>query len=298
MVLANTKMIKLISPNFSDLFEPNIEIGKFPDGDSHVRILPLLECKDNDVIVYHRLYPKQNTSLVTLLFILDSLKDVGAKSVTVVAPYLPYSRQDKKKLNGEVASAFVICNLLARAGCSKLITFDCHFLNKEGPAKFGELNVENLSMGKDLAAMAKTDAFCGEGCEVISPDMGANYLVVEHGGKSYNKVRKEYNDDKINYRDIDQMEGDFDMKGKNVLVLDDMISTGSTMIKALEKLKEAGAKKICCAATHGLFLHNCVDKIRKFTDCLYSTDTIINEHAKVSIKQKLLDLETGAQKLF
>src|SRR3989338_4277209 len=280
--------VHLVSPNFADIFEPNIEIGKFPDGDSHVRIGPIAECKDRDVTVFHRLYPKQNTSLVTLLFILDSLKEVGAKNITVVAPYLPYSRQDKKKLNGEVASAFVVCNMLAKAGCDRLVTFDCHFLNKEGPVKFGELQMENISMGRDLVEFAKTEAFCGEHCEVVSPDMGANYLVVDHGGKSYNKVRKEYNDDKIAYRDIDQMEGDFDLKGKNVLILDDMISTGGTMIKTLEKLKEAGVKKICCATTHGLFLYNCIDKIKKFTDCVYSTDTIINPHSKVSIKEKLM----------
>jgi len=227
---------------------------------------------------------------VTLLLILDSVKEAGAKHISVVVPYLPYSRQDKKKLNGEVASAFVVCNLIKRAGCDKLITFDCHFLNKEGPAKFGELEIENISMGKELVAHAKEDAFCGEHCEVISPDMGSNYLVVEHGGKSYNKVRQEYKDDKINYRDIDQMEGDFDFKDKNVLILDDMISTGSTMILALEKLKNAGAKKICCATTHGLFLYNCIDRIKKFTDCVYSTDTIINPHAKVFIKEKLTNL--------
>ena len=81
--------LRLVSPNFSDIFEPNIEIGKFPDGDSHVRILPLQDSKGSDVIVFHRLYPKQNTSLVTLLFILDSLKEIGAKNITVVAPYLP-----------------------------------------------------------------------------------------------------------------------------------------------------------------------------------------------------------------
>ncbi|MFI5206318.1 MAG: hypothetical protein ACHQVK_05250, partial [Candidatus Paceibacterales bacterium] len=59
--------VQLVSPNFSDLFEPNIEIGKFPDGDSHVRILPLPACQGSNVIVFHRLYPKQNTALVTLL---------------------------------------------------------------------------------------------------------------------------------------------------------------------------------------------------------------------------------------
>lgn len=292
------EQIRLVSPNFSDIFEPNIEIGKFPDGDTHVRILPLNDCKDKDVTVFHRLYPKQNTSLVALLFILDSLKDVGAKNITVVAPYLPYSRQDKKKLNGEVASAFVVCNLLAKAGCNKLITFDCHFLNKEGPAKFGELDIENISMGKDLVAFAAREAFLGEGCEVISPDAGASYLAAQHGGQNFTKARKEYEGDKIHYRDVGEMHGDFDVTGKNVLILDDMISTGATMIKALEKIQAGGAKKVCCAATHGLFLYNCIDKIKKITNCVYSSDTIINKHAQVSIKEKLMELYNGERKLF
>jgi ribose-phosphate pyrophosphokinase len=290
--------VQLVSPNFSDLFSPNIDIGRFPDGDSHVRIQNLSECKDQAIVLFHRLYPKQNTSLVTLLLILDALRECGVKKITVVSPYLPYSRQDKKKLNGEVASAYAVCNLLARAGCSKLVTVDCHFLNKEGQAKFGELSIENLSMGKELVAYAKSQAFFGEVCEVISPDKGANYLVSEHGGKSYSKVRKEYDGDKIAYRDVDKMDGDFEVKGKNVLLLDDMISTGNTMLKALEKLKQGGAKKICCAATHGLFLYNCLDKIRKLTDCIYSTDTIINEMAIISIKEKLLDNLNGTQTLF
>jgi ribose-phosphate pyrophosphokinase len=290
--------VHLISPNFSDIFTPNIEIGQFPDGDSHMRVNSIAECKDADVVVFHRLYPRQNTNLVSLLFILDSLKEIGAKHVSVAAPYLPYSRQDKKKLNGEVASAYVVCNLLRRAGCDNLITFDCHFLNKEGPAEFGGLKIQNISMGKVLVEYAKSSAFLGEECEVISPDMGANYLVKEHGGKSFKKVRKEYEGDKIAYRDVGQMDGDFDVKGKNVLLLDDMISTGATMIRALEKLTEGGAKKICCAATHGLFLYNCIDKIKKFTPYVYSSDTIINDNAKVFIKEKLADFGAGQPKLF
>ncbi len=129
----------------------------------------------------------------------------------------------------------------------------------------------------------------GEEFEVISPDMGANYLVKDHGGKSYKKARKEYDGNKINQREVEHMHGDFEVKGKNILILDDMISTGGTMLRALEKLTEGGAKKVCCAATHGLFLYNCIDKIKEFTPHVFSSNSIINDYAKVSIKEKLME---------
>lgn len=286
----------LISPNFSDLFEPNFEIGKFPDGDSHVRIPEIAKCREKQVTLYHRLYPDQNNSLVELFLILETLKQEKAK-VTVVAPYLPYSRQDKKKLDGEVQSAIAVCNLIDAAGCEKLVTFDCHFLNATGSAAFGNLKIENYSMGKELVAQARK-YFLGEPFEVVAPDAGANYLVKEQSGKSFKKVRKDYDGDKIGYRDIDTMECDFDIKDKSFLILDDMISTGSTMQKALEKLLESGAKKVYCAATHGLFLYNSLDNLNKFTEHVFASDTISGSQAEVSIKPALEILKSNVQPLF
>lgn len=278
-------MLKLVSPNFSDLLEPNIEIGKFPDGDAHVRILDLERYKNQEVLIYHRLYPKQNTSLVVLLLILDTLKDIGART-SVVAPYLPYARQDKTKLNGEVGSAKVICNLLARAGCQKLFVFDCHFLNAEGEHQFGELTIHNISMAQNLADQAK-HYFKGETFEIVVPDAGAEYLIKDLGGRAFKKTRKEYDGDKVSYRDVESLSGDFDIADKNFLILDDMISTGSTMVAAVQKLKEGGAKKIVCGTTHGLFLFNCLDKLRKLGVETFSTDTLPSPQAVVSIKSKL-----------
>lgn len=277
-------MLKLVSPNFADLMEPNIEIGKFPDGDAHVRILDLEKYKDQETIVYHRLYPKQNTSLVVLLLILDTLKQIGAR-VSVVAPYLPYARQDKTKLNGEVGSAKTICNLLARAGCEKLYTFDCHFLNAEGEHRFGDLTIHNISMAKALYEKARE--YFQESFEVVVPDAGAAYLVKDLGGKHFTKVRKEYDGERIAYRDIESLACDFDIEGKNFLVLDDMISTGSTMVAVIEKLKTCGAKKIACGTIHGLFLFNCLDKLRKLTEYIFATDSIPSPQSAVSIKDKL-----------
>ena len=276
--------LSLVSPNFADLMEPNVEVGKFPDGDSHVRILELEKYRGQEVMVYHRLYPKQNTSLVVLLLILDTLKSLGAKT-EVVAPYLPYARQDKTKLNGEVGSAKAVCDLLARAGCQKLHTFDCHFLNAEGEQTFGELKIHNISMAKALAQHAKS--YFNEPFDIVVPDAGAAYLVKELGGKHFTKIRKEYDGDKIAYRDVESLACDFEIHGKNFLVLDDMISTGSTMVKSLEKLKECGAQKIACGTIHGLFLFNCLDKLAKLTDHVFSTDSIVSSQSQVSIKNSL-----------
>jgi ribose-phosphate pyrophosphokinase len=289
--------VRLISPNFSDLFVPNMEIGKFPDGDSHVRIPELARCKDQDVVIFHRLYPDQNSSLIELLLILDAVKFQGAKSITVVAPYLPYARQDKQTLDGEIASAHIICNLIARAGCGKLVTFDCHFLNEEGDFTHGELNIHNVSMRNELISHARQQ-FAGQEFEIIGPDDGAAYLVEKAGGKNLKKVRKNYEDNKIAYRHIDTMEGEFDVKNKNVLLLDDMISTGSTMIKALDKMMEGGAKRVACAATHGLFLYNCLDRLRKSSDIIFASDSIFSSQGQVTVKLKLEEYLSGVKTLF
>lgn len=289
--------INLVSPNFSDLFAPNMEIGKFPDGDSHVRIPSLSSCKGREVVIFHRLYPNQNDSLIELLLMLDAVKYEDPKSITVVAPYLPYARQDKQTVDGEIASAHALCNILAGAGCSRFVTFDCHFLNQEGQFKHGNLEITNISMSKQLIDHAR-ELFEGESFEIIGPDDGAAYLVKDSGGKSLKKVRKDYDGDKIAYRHIESLDGQFDVLDKNVLLLDDMISTGNTMIQALDKMMDSGAKKVICAATHGLFLYNCLDRLRKRSENIFSSDSILSPQASVSVKSKLEDLFNPQSRLF
>lgn len=278
--------IKLVSPNFGDIFEPNIEVGKFPDGDSHITIPLLPELSGKDVVLFHRLYPKQNTNLVVLLFILDAIKQAGAKSIEVVVPYLPYARQDKQKLPGEVTAAFSLCRTLALAGVNTLTTFDCHFLNKTGVQEFAGLQINNLSLGLKLVKKA-AEYFKGEKFEVIGPDDGANYLVSAHGGQSLKKVRREYAHGKVGYRDVHEITGELNVADKNVLILDDIISSGGTMIKALEKVLAQGAKNVACAATHGLFLFDCLDKMKQFASIIYCSDTIKNSLSENLIKNNL-----------
>ncbi len=271
--------MNLVSPNFSDLMGSNIEFKNFPDGDSYVRIENLSGCQGEDVNLFHRLYPDQNNSIFHAILLLDTLKRVGART-TLITPYLPYSRQDKTFKEGEALSAQILCSMLKHAGAQRLLTLDCHFLKKEGEFEYGGLKIKNVSANKLLIEHAKKILGSDE-LEIISPDQGANYLVSDFGGKSMTKVRGGYQEGDEAYRTIDKVEGNFDVEGKNVLIIDDMISTGGTMVRAVGNVRNARAKKVLCAATHGFFLKGSLEKLLDVSDGVFTTNSIPNEAAKV-----------------
>jgi ribose-phosphate pyrophosphokinase len=277
--------MNIVSPNFSDLMKPNIEIKSFPDGDSYVRIENLSEQQGEEVKLFHRLYPEQNTNIFHAVLMLDTLKRIGART-TFVTPYLPYSRQDKTFKDGEALSAQVLCSILAHAGAKQLVTLDCHFLKKEGEFEYGGLKIRNISANKLLVEHARK--LLGEGeLEVISPDQGANYLVSAFGGKSMKKLRGEYDEGDEAHRTVESMEREFDVEGKNVLILDDMISTGGTMIKAVGNVRNGKANKVLCAATHGFFLKGSLEKLKNVSDGVFTTNSIQNPAAEVDILELL-----------
>lgn len=273
-------MEKIVSPTFSDLLAPNVETKRFPDADTYVRVPHAKTMDGKDVAVYHRLYPNQNTSLIEAVFIAQALK--GAKSIRLVAPYIPYSRQDKIWLEGEVKSAEIVMGLLKAAGYSSVTTFDCHFLKKEGEFEYGGMKIRNLTLSRLLIEHAKIRL--GEDFEVISPDAGANYM---SNGKSMRKVRGEYGEGHIVYRDIKKMEIDFDVGGKNILIIDDMIATGSTMVKAIENLRKNGAGKIALAATHGFFLKDSLKRLGQLSDYIFTSNTIPSGASEVNFMDAL-----------
>lgn len=269
--------LKLISPSFSDLLTPNIEIKKFPDSDLYVRIIP--EINEKNVILYHRLYPNQNESLIELFLILKTLKEKKCK-ITLVSPYLPYCRQDKIWKNGEALSSKYICELLSFGGVKKLITFDCHFLKKEGEFEYGNLKIKNISLNKKLIEYAKENYFKNEKFQIISPDDGSNYMVGDKG-KSMKKTRGEYEKGNEAYRKIEKIEMNFEVE-KNILIIDDMVSGGGTMIKAVENLKKNNVKKIICATTHGFFLKDSLSKLESICNGVFCSNTIVNKVSKVN----------------
>lgn len=264
-----------------------IMFSSFPDGDIHAIVEDIADCENQSVLLFHRLYPNQNSRLIQLFLTLDVLKEQGAKDISVFVPYLPYSRQDKRYIPGEAISADALCRILKNAGCTDLYTLDCHFMKGAPEEIRGGLKVHNISVGNELVKAYKksigTDKF-----DVVGPDSGSSYLTADHGGKNMKKVRGEYKDLKLedSYRDIESLLDDhIEHANDNVLIIDDMISTGSTIIKATERLRTKGIKNIATATTHAFFLRGSYSTLDQTLDMILYSDSIEQPNAVVKCEQ-------------
>ncbi len=259
------------------------EIKKFPDGEFYARIPT--DCKGKEVLLLHRCYPEQNENLMKLFILLDAIKSQSPSSLRCFIPYLPYARMDKAVKQGEAISADTVCKTLKSLGCNELITVDCHFI-KQGAGIFERagLKIRNLTASGALLAHIRKSS---PNALAISPDQGAAYMA--KGGESIKKVRGEYGEmGGATYRKVAEMKVDFEAKGKDLVIIDDMVSTGSTMIKAVNVLKVAGAKKISCATTHGLFLSGALEKLREAgAGEIVATDSIHSPVSKVHVADLL-----------
>ncbi len=249
----------LKTPNCSDLpiGGETIEIKHFPDGESYVRIPA--EPKGKKVALLHRCYPDPDSSLMQLFLAIRQAKEMGAKEIEVVIPYLPYARQDKRFSPGEAMSSESVCMMMKEAGCSGLITFDCHFLKKEGAFTYGGLKITNRSLGPLVVEHLRKGL---ENPLVISPDEGSRYLTEnERENGVMKKVRGAYGKGDSAYREIASLEAKFEVNGRDVIIIDDIVAGGSTMVKALKICLEGGAKSVRCGAVHGLFLGESLKKL-------------------------------------
>lgn len=250
------------------------EKKNFPDGEIYVR---LLEKKvEGPAIVVQSLHHPQNDNLVELLFMLDLLRQKGVKKVACVIPYYAYARQDKAFLEGELKSAETVAKLLGCFGVGFIVTCDLHFNRKEGPFELAGIPAHNITASGLLADYAKKEL--GTGLVVVTPDFGSAEQANAVGGTSLRKKR-------ITSYEV-EMEGDADVSGKAVLILDDIITTGGTVLKAMGLLKQKGAKKMAVACTHAACVGDAVERIRRDADLFFASDTIPSGISKVSVAEK------------
>jgi len=254
----------------------------FPDNETYVKIEG--QVKNQEIKLIHRLWPNPNERLAELYLAVGQLKEMNADKITLILPYMAYARQDKRFIEGEAVSSQTILKILKSLGADEIVTFDCHFLKKEGEFAHQGIRIKNLSLSGELINHYKK---YGE-IVLVSPDKGGAYLVGKEG-KIMTKTRGSYEEDGgKTQRAIKELRADFDVNGKNVVLIDDLVASGGTMIKSAKMLKEKGARKVLCATVHGLFLSNSLNKLKEAgADEVIATDTIINEASAIRFVDRL-----------
>jgi len=232
----------------------SIEHKCFPDGEFYIRFTENIS--DEDVVIVQTTGPSQDSNLLQLLFMLDAAKDLGARSIITVVPYIAYGRQESRYRPGEAISANTVFKLIRAIGVDYFITVDFH-----DPKLLESLGnrFENLSAIPFLAQfMLKYDL---KGAFSLAPDDGAMGFV-----KTTAKILKgeygwlEKTRNKVTGEVIFELKT-FDVNGKDVVIFDDIISTGSTMVYAVRALKAQGAKRVYSTCVHPLLINDAKEKI-------------------------------------
>jgi len=251
----------------------------FPDGESYIRF-ETESLQNEDVVLVQTTSPPQDQRLLQLLLMADNAQDLRAKSITVVVPYFAYSRQDKRFLLGEAFSIKTIVKLFEKCGVSKIITFNAH-----SPSSLKSFNipVEDLSAIPLLAEYFKTMGLVKNavslslGKKAIS--MAAEAHSVLKGGFDYVSTKRDVITGNVT---LEQKE--LPIKDRDVVVFDDIISSGGTMAKAVKLVKDQGASKVYAACVHPLLIGDSQKRIMdNGAEGIVGTDCVPSPVSKVSI---------------
>jgi ribose-phosphate pyrophosphokinase len=258
-------------------------VSKFSDGEVMVEINENVRGKD--VFVLQSTCAPTNDSLMELILMVDALKRASAGRITAAIPYFGYARQDRRPRSARVAiSAKVIANMLEGAGVERVLIMDLHADQIQG---FFDIPVDNIYASPILLGdLQKKD---NENLLVVSPDVG--------GVVRARALAKRLNCDlaiidkrrpKANVSEVMNIIGD--VEGRNCVIMDDMVDTAGTLVKAAEVLKERGALKVTAYCTHAVLSGPAIERITGSSlDELVVTDTIpLSDAAKACGKIRQL----------
>ena len=245
------------------------DVGRFSDGEVTVEIKQNVRARD--VFVVQSTCAPTNENLMELLIMVDALKRSSAERISAVIPYFGYARQDRRPRSTRVPiSAKVVANMLQAVGVASVLTMDLHADQIQG---FFDIPVDNIYASPVLLGDLRQKNY--DDLLVVSPDVGgvvrARALAKQLGCDLaiIDKRRP-----KANVSEVMHVIGD--IEGRNCVIMDDMIDTAGTLVKAAEVLKERGAKKVYAYCTHPIFSGPAIERIAQGTalDEVVVTNTI------------------------
>ena len=259
-------------------------VTRFSEGEIRVKINDNVRGKD--VFIFQPTCPPSNENLMELLIMIDALKRASSNRITAVIPYFGYARQDRKDQPRVPITAKLVANLLTIAGANRILTMDLHAGQIQG---FFDIPMDHLfSIGVFI------DYFNKQGLKdvvVVSPDVGGIKLARAYAKRlsaGLSIIDKRRNSPE----ETEVMHILGEVEGKNAIIVDDLIATGSSLIEAVEALKKAKAKSIVAAVAHGILSGPAIERIDKCKDLkeLLITDSIPQDDHKKHPRIKVLSV--------
>lgn len=260
-------------------------VSRFSDGEINVEILE--NVRGRDVFILQSTCAPTNDMLMELIIMADALRRASAASITAVVPYFGYARQDRRVRSSRVAiTAKVVADMLTAVGIDRMITVDLHADQIQG---FFYIPVDNIYSSSEMLADIKAKDM-GD-LTVVSPDVGG-VVRARAFAKSLNcdlaiidKRRPEPNKAQV-------MNVIGDIKGRNCIIVDDMVDTAGTLCQAASALKEHGAKSVTAYCTHPVLSGKAIDNIKNsaLTEIVVSDSIPLTEAAQACDKVRQISL--------
>ncbi len=260
------------------------QIDRFPDGEKVIRVED--DVRGRDCFVLQSTCKPVDDHLVELLIYLDCLRRASASRITAVIPYFGYARQDRKDEGRVPITAKLVANLITTAGADRVLAIDLHAKQLQG---FFDIPVDHLTGELVLNKYFRDKKI--NNLTVVSPDVGNMKIAARYAAKLGGELAIVHKK-RVSGKEVEANEMIGEVKGRNILMCDDIIATAGTVCIAASLLKERGAEKIYVGATHGIFALQALERLAEAPiEEVIVTDTIpLSEQAKKIDSVKVLSV--------
>jgi len=254
-----------------------LEVTHFPD--SEIKLRFKVDVKGKIAVLVQSFYGNVNDCIIETLFAAETARDLGAKRVVLVAPYFPYLRQDRRFNAGECISLRTIAKNIDE-DFDEVYIIDPHLHREKTLGHVFRIKAHRLTANplieEYIENRIKNPVIIGPDFESykwarkVAEKVGCDFAIMQKKRYSARNVKVTLNK-KIGIKD------------KNLIFIDDMISTGHTLLEAIKAMKKLGAKKVTCFAVHGILVENALEKLQKAGATVITTNTIPNKAARIDV---------------